>query len=159
MNLSGVWEDIEHVADIRRQNNRTPRHVDVEYLEVIGAAGELAARHFLGLPTKLHKGFDHGRDFLWRGWKVDVKTTKLTPRLAFRFLQWPTEKLIRADIILLMAVDQETMEVTPVGWTTAEEMAHAPINRTRQVPCHEIPVTDLRPFWEMFTVQPRNESE
>lgn len=159
MKLAGVWENIEHVADIRRTNNRTPRHIDVAYLEVIGAAGELAARHFLGLPTKLHQGFDHGKDFVWRGWKVDVKATKLTPLIAHRYLQWPVEKLIKADIILLMAVDQTTTEVVPIGWATAREILNAPINTSRRVPCYEIPVTELRPFWEMFAILPRNGSE
>jgi len=159
MNLSSVWEHIERVAEERLAHNKTSRHVDTDYLEVIGAAGELAARHLLGLPTTLHTNFDGGKDLMWAGYSVDVKTTRLTPLVGYRFLQWPVYKKAKADIVLLMAVDQRNMTVVPIGWATRQEILDAPINYDRSSPCHEIPVTRLRPFWELFSLRLQRDKE
>jgi hypothetical protein len=155
MNLAASWEYIQSVANIRRRGNRTPRHIDVEYLETIGAAGEVAARRFLGLPEKLHTGFDKGTDFRWRGWRVDVKTTVLTKKVGYRYLQWPKTKPVKADIIFMVAVDRETSEAVPIGFALKQELLDAPINSERQYPCYEIPFGSLHPAWEMYTVRPK----
>lgn len=152
MNLKGDWDYLKGVAAKRLENNRTSRHVS-DYgteIELIGAAGELAARRFLGLSVKLHDQFDGGIDLLWRGKRVDVKATKLTPKLNFRFLQWPETKKFKADIILLTAVSLRTQQGVVVGWEWVDAVREAPINFDRDYPCHEIPVIDLRPAWEFF---------
>ena len=64
MDLGAQWQYIEQVAAERLQNNKTKRHVSHygTYIEVIGAAGELAAHRFLGLPETLHTHLDGGCD-------------------------------------------------------------------------------------------------
>lgn len=158
MDLRQDWGYINRVADRRRSQNQTPWHIDVAYLEVIGAAGELAARRFLGLPEKLHEHFDQGVDFKWRGYTVDVKATKLTPLAGHRYLQWPIGKNIKADIILMVAVSEAERMAVPLGFVFADEVEFAPINHDRKQACHEIPVPELRPSWELFTLPPRNQS-
>jgi ankyrin repeat protein len=48
MNLQSDWGYILEVAERRLKNNRTPRHIASEKgrLEIIRAAGEVAARRF-----------------------------------------------------------------------------------------------------------------
>ena len=159
MDLSGDWDYIEFIADQRRALNQTPRHIPVDYLEVIGAAGELAARRLFGMPEDLHIHFDHGKDFVWKGISVDVKATILTPKLEHRYLQWPREKRIKASIILMVAVDTETKQAVPVGYATRDEISKAPINWTRQEPCREISTRDLHQAWELFSSQFRRREE
>lgn len=159
MDLSQDWDYITHVADIRRERNQTPWHVDKHYLEVIGAAGELAARRFLGLPEKLHTKFDGGKDLFWRGYSLDVKATKLTPNIEYRYLQWTEGKPIRADIIMMMGVDLGAKGAIPLGWAFAFELINAPINYERDRPCHEISILDLRPDWGLFALPSRSRVE
>jgi hypothetical protein len=77
MNLQSDWAYILEVAERRLKYNKTPRHIASEKgrLEIIGAAGEVAARRFLGLPERLHNHFDGGVDLNWRGYRIDVKST------------------------------------------------------------------------------------
>jgi hypothetical protein len=143
MDLRPDWDYLTGVAEKRLANNRTSRHVS-DYgteIELIGAAGELVARRFLGLSDKLHDQFDGG---------VDVKATKLTPKLNFRFLQWPKTKKFKADIILLTAINLRMQQGVAVGWEWVDVVREAPINFDRDYPCHEIPVIELRPVWEFF---------
>ena len=159
MNLSQDWDYLLDIAKQRRRNNRTPWHVKKDYLEVLGAAGELAARRFLGLPEELHTHFDGGRDLIWRGYRVDVKATVLTPNVEFRFLQWPVRKIIKADIIFMMAVDKSTKTATPLGWCFNHELVGAQVNTGREYPCHEISVLELRPDWQLFSLRYLNRQE
>ena len=94
MDLSRSWKYIEYIARQRLKHNQTKRHVS-DYgteIEIIGAAGELAARRFLGLSDKLHFRFDQGVDIKTPSRSIDVKATKLTPLLRHRYLQWPKKK-------------------------------------------------------------------
>ena len=153
MDMSPYWPMILDVAQQRLANNKTEQHVDRygEGIEVQGAAGELAARLTLGLPPELHVNFDHGVDFYWAGRRVDVKTTKLTPKLHYRFLQWPEWKQVNCDFILLMAVDLEKREAIAVGYATNEDIQNAPLNVKRYVPCREIRTRDLYPIWYLMS--------
>lgn len=153
MNLAGDWTYITEIANVRRAQNQTPRHVDISYLEVIGAAGELAARRFLGMNEELHQSFDGGHDFHWHGYTVDVKATKLTPLVAHRYLQWPVWKPVKSDIVFMLGVSEPERIAVPLGFAYKSEVDNAPINDTRTTPCHEIPVPDLHPAWELFTLR------
>mgnify|MGYP000849792885 CR=1 FL=1 len=151
MNLAGDWSYLQKVAANRLASNKTPRHVYRygEEIELLGAAGELAARRFLGLPEDLHENFDHGVDLVWHGINIDVKATHMTPKVAYRYLQWPREKRVKADVVLLTAVDLQARQATVLGYAYKEDVLNAPVNETRDYPCHEIPVTKLRPAWEL----------
>jgi hypothetical protein len=152
MDLSDSWLYLQHVAKSRLANNsRTPHHENRqgEGIELIGAAGELAARRFFGIEEKLHEHFDGGIDLVIANMRIDVKSTLLTPRFHYRFLQWPRWKEVHGDFILMMAVDVLRQKATVVGYATREEIKTAPINLTRSTPCHEIPVSDLHPAWEL----------
>jgi hypothetical protein len=159
VDLRQDWSYIVKVSDQRRRNNRTPWHINEHYLEVIGTAGELASRRFLGLPEELHTHFDGGTDLIWKGYRVDVKTTILTPNIEFRFLQWPIRKTIKSDIVLMMAVDEHEKTATPIGWVFAFEVMAAVVNQKRDHPCHEISVRDLRPSWELFSLRTLSRKE
>jgi len=151
VNLGPQWTYLQKVAKSRLRNNKTIYHVD-RYgtdIEVLGAAGELAARRFLGLPEKLHLDKDNGIDLYWRGWKVDVKATHMTKNLHYRFLQWPHYKPIKADIILMTAVNLRYKKATVIGFALRSEVSVAPINTKRDIPCHEISVALLHPAWRM----------
>ena len=151
MNLAPDWDYLKKVAERRLQNNQTIYHVDRygDDIEVLGAAGELAARRFLGLPEKLHLTKDDGIDLYWRGWTVDVKATHMTKNLEHRFLQWPHYTPIKADIILMTAVHLKWRKATVIGFATGDEVNTAPINTERKSPCHEISVKLLHPAWRM----------
>jgi hypothetical protein len=155
MNLAADWVYIQDLANKRRRENQTQWHIDEEYLETLGAAGELAARRFLGLDEALHEGFDDGVDLLWKGWKVDVKTTLLTRKIGYRYLQWPENKPIKADIVFMVTVDLESQEAVPVGFATRQELEAAPVNTERKYPCREIPFVHLHAPWEMYAVSTR----
>ena len=159
MDLSGSWEYIESIARSRLAHNKTSHHVSDygDEIEVLGAAGEICARRFLGLPEALHDEFDDGVDFAYAGRSVDVKATVLTPRIGYRFLQWPTWKPVKAEIIVLTAVDVKNRYGTVIGWVYGQEILAAPINRNRPSPCHEIAVKNLHPAWEL--VQMRRQFE
>lgn len=151
MDLSGSWAYIESVARSRLASNKTARHVYRygEKIEVLGVAGEIAVRRYLGLSEEVHDGFDNGVDLLYHGKRIDVKATVLTPKLSYRFLQWPAWKLVKADIIILTAVNIDLRSAVIVGYATKEEVLKAPVNYTRADPCHEISSRDLHPVWEL----------
>ena len=152
MDLTGSWEYIQGIAKSRLANNKTPHHVTEfgEGIELLGAAGEIIARRFLGLEERLHSGFDHGIDIRLFGMKIDVKATVLTPKVCHRFLQWPTWKTVKSDIILLTAIDPISKQGTVLGYATKNEMEGAPVNKTRFIACHEIAVNELHPCWELI---------
>ena len=151
MDLSASWPYLEEVARRRLAHNKTERHVS-DYgpeIETLGAAGELAARRFLGMIETLHESFDGGADLIWRGWRVDVKATHLTPKVDHRFLQWPENKPIKADIILMTAIDLKHKTGVVMGYAFAGEIIAASVNYNRDYPCFEIPITQLHPAWEL----------
>jgi hypothetical protein len=152
MDLSGSWQYIEDVARSRLAHNKTKRHVYSygESIEVIGVAGEVIVRRFLGLPEKVHEGFDHGVDISYFDMKIDVKATILTPNANYRYLQWPNWKKIRADYIVATAIDPINKVGTIIGYAMRGEIKTAPVNITRDTPCHEIPFTSLHPAWELI---------
>jgi hypothetical protein len=157
MNLSGSWEYIQGIARNRLAHNKTIRHVTEfgEGIEVLGVAGEIIARRFLGLEEFVHDGFDYGVDIHWFGMKIDVKATVLTPKINFRYLQWPAWKKVRAGIVLFTAVDPLTKSGTVIGYATKDEILQAPVNMERFSPCHEIPVSELHPGWELLMERAR----
>ena len=146
MDLSQSWAYIEQVARHRLDHNKTERHVSEygEYIEVIGAAGELAARRFLGVKDDLHEHFDGGCDILYNDIRVDVKATVWTPKLMRRYLQWPIWKQIKADAILFTAINEEKHSAVIVGYALPHDIGRAPLNQARDIPCYEIPVPKLR---------------
>jgi len=152
MDLTKYWPYVTDVASRRLRNNRTPRHVDDygEQLEIIGAAGELAARIFLGAPLEMAVNFDNGVDIRYAGTTIDVKATSLTPGIARKYLQWPLGKIIKADIIILTAVNRAEMHAAVIGYATKVEVRLAPVNSDRSRPCMEIPVSALHPVWELI---------
>jgi hypothetical protein len=149
MNLDGSWPYIQNVARSRLANNKTERHVyDYgEGIELIGVAGEIVARRFLGCEEKVHDRFDNGVDIYFLDYTIDVKATVLTPRVEFRFLQWPVWKTVKSDIIMLTAIDPIRKIGTVIGYATKREIVAAPVNQTRANPCHEISAKDLHPAW------------
>jgi hypothetical protein len=151
MDLSGSWKYIEDVARSRLTNNKTKHHVyDYgEGIEVIGVAGEVIVRRFLGMQEKVHQGFDHGVDIDFFGLKLDVKATILTPSASYRYLQWPNWKKVRAQLIVMTVIDPINKLGTIIGYARREEIIHAPINTSRPTPCHEIPFPELHPAWEL----------
>jgi hypothetical protein len=157
MNLSSHWHYIEDIARRRLEHNKTENHISRygSQIEVLGAAGELAARLYLGLPPQLHHRFDGGADLVWRGQKVDVKTTHLTPKIQKRFLQWPYWKPIYTDLVLMAGVDMHDKTAVVLGYVSGKEVANAPINDDRDTPCHEIAVPELRPAWELLVPERR----
>lgn len=158
MDLSGEWDYIEEIARQRLSNNKSRHHVSRygDGIETIGAAGELAARRCLNLSESLHIRRDNGIDILWRGWRVDVKTTKLTPRIQHRFLQWPKDKPIKCDIVLMVAVDTSQKSAELLGFAFAYEIMCAPVNYSRDFPCHEIPVGQLIPIERFFDIEAKS---
>jgi hypothetical protein len=151
MDLSGSWEYIQKIAESRLATNKTEHHV-TEYgegIEALGVAGEIVARRFLGLEELVHEGFDHGVDLTYGGQTIDVKATVLTPKTNFRFLQWPIWKIVKADIVLMTAVNPIQKTGVVLGYATRLEITTAPINNERKYACHEIPVINLHPAWEL----------
>lgn len=159
MDLSQAWLYIEQVATHRLANNKTKRHVAEfgEYIEVIGAAGELAARRFLQISEDLHEHFDGGADMLYKGIRIDVKATIWTPRLMHRFLQWPIWKPVKADVILFTAVNIEQKSAIVVGYALRHEVNRAPVNTERAIPCYEIPVPELRKASAILLAESRDD--
>jgi len=154
MDLSGSWSYIEGIAKERLRNNKTSRHV-ADYgtdIEILGAAGEIAARRFLGLPEKLHTHFDKGTDIRFAGRKIDVKATRLTNKVEYRCLQWPYQKPIRSNIILLTAVSIPIRTAVVIGYARKVEILRAPVNLERAYPCHEISVKELHPASKLLTL-------
>jgi len=158
MDLSGDWDYIEAVAQARLANNKGPHHVSCygTEIETIGAAGELAARRCLHLSEDLHVHRDNGTDIEWRGWKIDVKTTQLTPLVDHRFLQWPEGKPIKCDIVLMAAVDVKSKRAKVLGFVASSDIARAPVNPNRRFPCHEIPVKSLIPTNKLYELAKRH---
>jgi hypothetical protein len=155
MDLTADWEYIQEVAKTRLRNNKTKWHVSQygEEIETLGAAGELAARRFFGLPENLHTHHDDGVDLHWRGRTVDVKSTHLTNKVAHRYLQWRERKIVKAEIVLMAGVDMKTRQAAILGYVFKDEIKRAPINYNRDFPCHEIPVPELHPSWELLVLR------
>jgi hypothetical protein len=155
MDLSGSWKMLAAIAQERLKHNKTSHHVS-EYgtdIELIGAAGELAARRFLNLEETLHIRFDNGVDMRVGGYTIDVKATMLTRNVRYRYLQWPYWKPVRSSIILLTAVSIPNQKAIVIGYAFKHEIERAPINLLRDFPCHEIPVARLHPASELLTLQ------
>jgi hypothetical protein len=152
MDLTGSWDYILSIARSRLARNKTANHIDNygEEIEVLGVAGEIIARRFLGLPERVHSCFDNGTDLVFGGVKMDVKTTQLTSRVSFRYLQWPVWKEVKAPIVLMAAVHMKHKYGTVLGYALKDEILSAKLNTTRFTPCHEIPVVDLHQPYELF---------
>jgi len=151
MNLEHHWAYVLDIAAQRLANNKTPKH-NAKYgddIEIMGAAGELAARIFLGEPLRMGVHFDGGVDIQCGHWSVDVKATKFTPGIAHRYLQWPIWKTVRSDVILMTVVNIETKQATIIGYAMKTDLENATANMARDVPCVEIPFTSLRAPWEL----------
>jgi hypothetical protein len=151
MDLSGSWSYIQNTAKSRLANNKTIHH-DYRYgdgIEVIGVAGEIAARRYLGLDENVHVHFDHGVDINFMGVRIDVKATVLTPKIIHRYLQWPANKRVKADIVLLTAVDPVTRQCVILGYATKNEILNAKVNTQRPTTCYEISVPELHPVYEL----------
>ena len=159
MDLSRQWPYITQIAQHRLEHNKTVRHVAEfgTYIEVIGAAGELAARHFFQLPLELHEHFDHGADIVYKDIRIDVKATVWTKKLMRRNLQWPIWKRIKADVILFTAVNEEKKSAIVVGYALPGDIERAPTNSERKIECFEIPVRKLRKASQLLFVECRND--
>ena len=144
---SGSGSYIESVDKRRFSHNKTDRHVREygEYIEIIGAAGELVVRRFLGLSEELPVQFDGGVHLIFLGKTVYVKATKLTSMVLHRHLQWPLWKPITSDIIVLTAIDTELKYGELMGYALRSEVLKAKINYQRKFPCYEIPISELHP--------------
>ena len=104
MDLKASWPYIVEVVRQRLAHNKTEYHIS-DYgtdIEILGAAGELAARRFLGVSEILHTEFDGGTDIYWNGIRIDVKATHLTPKVNHRYLQYPERKSVKADMVTPM---------------------------------------------------------
>jgi hypothetical protein len=148
MNLCSDWPYIQHVAAERLRNNKTPRH-RADYgteIEVIGAAGELAARRFLGLPEELGTSFDGGIDITLHGITIDVKSTKPTSRWLFVAYY----KRVAAHVILMMSVDSIRQTAIPRGFAWKHEILAAPLDLEQVDACHHIHVSDLHSIDELM---------
>lgn len=157
MDLSGSWEYIQSTARSRLAHNKTLRHVTEfgDGIEALGVAGEIVARRFLGIEETVHEGFDHGVDIEWFGMRIDVKATILTPKVNGRYLQWPVWKKVKSGIIILTAIDPLTKSGTVLGYATKNEVLKAPVNTSRFTACHEVPVSELHPAWELHMARMR----
>ena len=146
MDLSAAWPYLEAVAAERLLNNITERHVSMygPEIELLGAAGELAARRFFQVSEQLHTHFDQGADIVYKDIRIDVKATHWTPKVLRRHLQWAIWKQIRADVILLTAINLQQKSAILVGYALPHEILRAPVNEDRFIACHEIPVPRLR---------------
>ena len=154
MNLGSSWRYLEGVSRSRLAHNKTRHHI-YEYgteIELLGCCGELVVRRFLGLGERLHTEFDGGCDLVWRGRKIDVKATRLTPRLNFRNLQWPLSKKVKADIVVMTAVNIEDRFGIVVGWCWGSKVSQSAVNRERFVACYEMPITELEPPWKLMVI-------
>jgi hypothetical protein len=161
MDLRGSWRYITDTARNRLATNKTVRHVE-EYgdaIEVLGVAGEVTARRFLGLPEEVHAGFDGGADIVYCGMRIDVKATVLTPKVNFRFLQWPKWKQIKADFVLLTAIDPISQQSVILGYATPFEILNSKLNETRDYPCYEIEVTKLHPGYMLVVEALKRQSD
>jgi len=141
-------------AHARLDHNITEWHVSDygDKLEIMGAAAELAARILLGLDQKLHVHFDGGVDFLYHGWRVDVKSTELHPDMRRHNLQWPEIKEMRCDIVMVMVVDLAHNDVYAVGWAWAAEILGKPVNHYRPRPCREVPYKELHAIKDLKNI-------
>ena len=159
MDLRAQWQYLEHIAAERLKNNQTKRHVSHygTYIELIGAAGELAARRFFHLPEELHTHLDGGTDMIYKGMRIDIKATVWTPRLQHRFLQWPISKVVRADVILLTAVNIEVKAAIILGYALPHDIGRAPVNTERDYACYEIPIPNLRKASHLLLVECRDD--
>lgn len=159
MDLTPQWSYLEAIAAERLKNNQTKFHVSEygTYIELIGAAGELAARRFFQLPEELHTHLDGGTDMWFKDMRIDIKATVWTPRLQFRFLQWPITKAIKSDVIMLTAVNIEEKAAIIVGYALPSDIERAPINYERDYACHEISIPRLRKASRLLFVESRTE--
>jgi len=152
MNLRSDWPYIQHIAAERLRNNKTPRHRS-RYgteIEVMGAAGELAARRYLHLPEELGTSFDGGVDISLHGITVDVKSTGPYAK----WLQVAYYKRVAADIILMMAVDMKRKNARPFGYAWRREVLSAPIDLLMDDACHSIAIEDLHRIQELKAYAP-----
>jgi hypothetical protein len=151
VNLAHHWDYVLDVAAQRLQNNKTPRHVAKygDELEIMGAAGELAARIFLGVSLTMGVHFDGGVDIEYGRHNIDVKATKITPGIAYRYLQWPIWKPVISDVILMTVVNTGTKHATIIGYALKTDLECAVANMARETPCVEIAFSSLRPAWEL----------
>jgi len=150
-NFARKWNYILRVSRTRLKNNRTPFHVESKdgKFEVIGAAGEMAARRYFGLKEELHLHFDGGTDMKFHGLRINVKATEYSLVKPRHFLQWPIEKDINCDVAVMTMVDLLNKRVAVIGFALQDELLVAPINHKRPYTCREIPIRDLHPIADL----------
>jgi len=153
IDLKDRWEYITQVATYRLEHNQTTHHhVYCSDSELLGAAAEVGVRRYFGLSERLQLGLDQGVDILLNNKRVDIKATKWSRTMWFKYMQWQENKPIKCDLVLMCGVDTETMMVELFGYATRKDIQKAPINTTRQAACHEISIGILRPLWELTTM-------
>ena len=150
MDLSQDWDYIEEVAEERLRHNKTFRHVPSygPSIEVLGAAGELAARKILQMPEQLGTRFDGGIDLISQGITIDVKSTH--PRS--QWLQLAYYKRVTADILLMMSVNMDLKTAVARGFAWNHEILAAPIDLKQAQACHRIHRSKLHPISKLLTL-------
>jgi hypothetical protein len=114
----------------------------------MGAAGELAARRYLGLDETLGTHFDGGVDLTLHGLTVDIKST----RPWSKWLQIAYYKRVVADVVLMMSINLKYQTAQPFGFAWREEVLNAPLDLRMDDACHHIPVEELHSVQELLNV-------
>lgn len=82
---------------------------------LIGLYGEIAVSRYLGLDIDetSRPGGDNGVDFVYNGYTIDVKTR---PQVGYDLMFYDDWSDLRADIFILVYINEETMVAKLPGW-------------------------------------------
>ena len=60
---------------------------------------------------------------------------------------------IITEVVMMMAVDTRRHRALAAGFALPEDVRNAPVNRSRDYPCHEIPIPSLRSAADLLILE------
>jgi len=163
MLITDAWDYILDVARERLVANfhRHNSHRLGDHIEVLGVAGELAARRFLGLPERVLGVGDPGWDIEIPStdvlgdpyvWTIDVKSRPWIEGFWRMPLQWPLHKPMRADLALLVFVHLAERRAAVVSFAGKEDLEAAPIDTGGLMPCRLVDPQNMQPATRLYNL-------
>tara|TARA_R100000149_G_C5861481_1_gene127309 strand:- start:506 stop:1015 length:510 start_codon:yes stop_codon:yes gene_type:complete len=122
-----IGENTKHIVwDFVKNNNIGKRHKGANGTkkdQYTGMLGEYVVKKKLGLDIDLVAGFDGGWDLVYKGLKIDVKTTlrKVPPREWYVHNLVAFQKDFDCEAYIFCTLNSQTYELTIDGWITKED--------------------------------------
>ena len=106
--------------------------------QFVGLVGEIMIKRLFNLEHKFEKGFDGGFDFIYKGFKVDVKTMGRNVDVKDYFVNnfVAHQKQFDCDIYIFCSLNKQINQLTICGYLTKKELLQKSVYRKKGETMH-----------------------